>query len=413
MDTKKKAWIVWGATYLMTIAVALNQFKVPPLMKILLDTFKMSKTTGGWLMSVFTIGGVILAIPAAMVMKKLGVKKTGTVALVSVIVGAAIGAISNSVPMLMIGRTIEGIALGLVAVLAPATIAMWFKSSERGLPMGLWGTFAGVAFFSILNLASPIASVSSWRGVWWFGAGLALVALVVWWMYGESPQLPPAPPPGAGAPPPAESLGRALMSPMSWVVALMFFMGIGIILGYKTWVPTYLVEVVKVGAVEANFLTSLMSLASIPVAIATGWLLDRIQQRKFIPACSFLITAIVMFWAFKITTVNTMTLYLIFFAVVIYPISTACFTLAPDTMKNPANAPLGIGIATLGQNLGMFFFPPLIGSAIDGGGYSAAILPFIAAAVIGLGASLAVKTYRTTPKSAKAQKPGAEVVGAH
>jgi MFS family permease len=413
MNTKKKAWIVWGAAYLMTLVVCLNQFTVVPVMVPLMETFKMSRATGGWLMSVFTIGGVVLAIPAAMIMKRFGVKNTGILTLVSVLVGAVIVAIANSVPLLMIGRMIEGIALGLVAVLAPATIAMWFKSDERGLPMGLWATFAGIAFFVILNLANPLVTAFGLKGVWWFGAAIALVALIVWWLFGEAPQLPPSPQPGEAAPPAAESLGRAMMSPASWVVALMFFMGIGLVIGYTTWLPTYLVEAVKIGAVEANFLTSLISLASIPVAIITGWLLDRVPQRKIVPICTFLVTAIVTFWAFKITNIATIPYYLIFFALVSYPMLTICFTLAPDSMKNPANAPLAIGIATMGQNLGMFVFPPLVGSMIDRSGYGAASLLLVAAAAIGMVVSLFVKTYRSTPKEAKVQKPEQEAIATH
>ncbi|MBN1537923.1 MAG: MFS transporter [Anaerolineales bacterium] len=416
MDSKKKAWAVWGATYLATIAVALNQFKVVPLMTALMETFNMNKTTAGWLNSVFTIGGVILAIPAAMIMKKFGPKATGFFALASTFTGVVIGALSKSVTGLMIGRTIEGIALGLIAVVAPAVIAMWFKSEERGLPMGLWGTFAGIAFFSILNLAVPISSAFGLQGVWWFGAILAGTALVVWYLVADVPEAVKAAAASAASKEkgPAVSMSKALLNPSSWVVSLMFCVGIFGMYGYKSWAPTYLIETFAISPASANFYTSLISLVGIPTAVLVGWVLDHTPNRKMVAATAFFLSSIFLFFSYRLPGVSVLVPYMIGLAVVIYFIPTCCFTLAPDTMENPAFAGFAIGIATLGQNVGMLMGSPIVGSVIEKSGWGAATIPLAASMAIGCLASLAVKTYRTTPKSVKAQKQaGVEVVGGH
>ncbi|HBG21720.1 MAG TPA: hypothetical protein DDY25_00935 [Peptococcaceae bacterium] len=85
---KRKAWAVMSVAYLAGVAVAMNQFKVPPVMQGLMDSLHVDMATGGWLMSVFSVAGVIFALPAAFLLGQLGPKATGLAALGCTIIGA-------------------------------------------------------------------------------------------------------------------------------------------------------------------------------------------------------------------------------------------------------------------------------------------------------------------------------------
>lgn len=61
MKSKQKAWLVLGAVYLAGLAVAVNEFKVPSTMQVLMTKLNVDMATGGWLMSSFAIVTGLLA----------------------------------------------------------------------------------------------------------------------------------------------------------------------------------------------------------------------------------------------------------------------------------------------------------------------------------------------------------------
>ena len=115
---KRKSWAVMFVAYLAGVAVALNQFKVPPVMQVLMDSLQVDMATGGWLMSVFSVAGVIFALPAAFLLGRLGPKASGLIALGCTIIGSVLGALAQQVGVLLAGRVIEGVGLALIAVVA-------------------------------------------------------------------------------------------------------------------------------------------------------------------------------------------------------------------------------------------------------------------------------------------------------
>jgi MFS family permease len=163
------------AVCLAGIAAASNRFKVPPVLDILMADM----ATGGWFMSVFSIAGLALAIPAAVLLTRLGLRSTGLIGVGCTVVGAVIGAMAPGVTGPLVGRVIGGVSVGLLAVVAPTTISVWFEPHERGMPMGVWATWVPVGNVIMFNAAHPLMAAYGWRAVWWFGALLALVAYVV------------------------------------------------------------------------------------------------------------------------------------------------------------------------------------------------------------------------------------------
>ena len=74
---------------------------------------------------------------------------------------------------MLIGRVIEGLSVTLIAVVAPTAISMWFRSGERGLPMGIWATWVPVGSVLMFNSAYPLAEAQGWRSLWWVGLAVA------------------------------------------------------------------------------------------------------------------------------------------------------------------------------------------------------------------------------------------------
>jgi MFS family permease len=160
------AWLILAVLLLFSIAAPLNQFKVPPIMPILMQALNLSVSGAGMLMSVFAITGLILALPSGFILQRTGFRTTGIIAGGSMVLGAALGALSQSNSMLLLSRVIEGVGTGFMAVLAPALIAQWFAAEKRGTAMGIWSAWVPMGTGVMLIIAPRLAQSAGWPAVW-------------------------------------------------------------------------------------------------------------------------------------------------------------------------------------------------------------------------------------------------------
>lgn len=386
MISNRKAWAVMLAAYLAGVAVALNQSKVPPVMQVLLQDLQMDTTTGGWLMSAFAVAGIVLGLPAALALGKLGPRRAGLIALGCTLAGSILGALAGSTALLLIGRVIEGVGLGLIAVIAPAVISMWFPPERRGTPMGVWASWVPVGSFIIYNAATPLLNAFGWQSVWWFGALFALVAFVI---YAVTVSAPPGVEAAGDRPhAPGGSFGKMLLNPASWLLALTFGAFNFAFMGFATWSPTYFNQGLGLDLATASFYASLGSLAVIPSTFIAGWLLDRVRNRYLVMTAALVICGGLLFWCFQLGRADVIVPYTVLLSFVAGFVPTATFTLAPETMPDPRWAGLALGIVSIGQNTGMFFGPPIVGGLIAGGNWAAGVIPPVLAAAIGVAAAI-------------------------
>jgi predicted MFS family arabinose efflux permease len=72
-------WFILLVVLLTSIAAPLTQFKVPPVMPLLMEAFRQPAGVAGWLMSIFAVTGLLLAIPAGFIFQQIGYRPTGFV----------------------------------------------------------------------------------------------------------------------------------------------------------------------------------------------------------------------------------------------------------------------------------------------------------------------------------------------
>lgn len=408
MSRNQRAWLVTGAAYIAGVAVALNQTKVPPVMQVLIDQLHIDTVTGGWLMSSFAIAGILLALPAAMMLERLGPKRAGLIALGCTMLGSTFGALAANAALLLVGRVVEGIGLGLIIVVSPAVISMWFPPEQRGLPMGIWATWMPVGSFTIYNLSGVLLPFFGWQGVWWFGVLFAFVAFILYAFCVTSPEA--APPGRASATGPRE-LTRVVLYPPMLVLAGVFAAYTLGFAGFGTWAPTYFADALGIAPAAARLDASLSSLAVIPSLIVAGWVLNRIKKRELVLALSLLVVGALMAWAFRLGDTGTVVPYMLALGTAAGFIPTTVFTLAPEMAprSGPAGAPQQIGVAlgmvSIGQNLGMFIGPPLIGWVIAQGHWEMGNVPLMLTMALGAAASLLLVSWRMGARQPSPESP--------
>ena len=357
------------AVFVASVAITANRFKVPPVLPTLMVDLEVGMVTGGWLMSVYSLAGIILAIPSALLLARLGLRIAGFVAMGCAFVGAIVGALAANATVMLLGRTIEGVSFSLMAIMAPTAISMWFRPQNRGLPMGIWAAGVPVGNVIMFNIAYPLMSSHGWQTVWWFGAVLALGGLVLVVLVATSPTERKSR--ADNSPVPKGSVSQDLLNPSSWLLGLAFGAFGFSLMGYTTWLPAFLTDILQVEASVASSYASIFFLIAIPANITAGWILSHTQHRFRLLPMIFLITGFLFFWSFRLGSVQMAVPYMIVLGFASNFIPAAMFTLAPETAMSVDGAGLAVAILMVGSNVGPLVGPPTLGAILSTGNWFA------------------------------------------
>lgn len=369
------AWVILVVVFFASVAAPFNQFKVPPIIPTLIETFQINLTQAGLFMSIIAGIGLLLAIPAGIVVQRLGSKVTILIALSLMAAGAAAGALSGNYSLLLGSRVIEGLGMGLIGVAAPATIAMWFPPDKQGTPMGIWATWVPVGLVSIYNLAPILTASLGWQSVWWIGSGFAVVMMV---FSGLLITQPPTQGPAAAQTQAMPNLKQALANRNIWLLALAFACMNLTLVTLGTYYPTFLHEVRGYPLGQASFIASVATLVVFVSAPAAGWLSDRIGSRRLLFSTPFLVISVLFIFPFHVTG-WLIYLVLIIQGLVVGAIPTSTFAAASEIMGKPQWAGLGLAVVLVGQNVGQLIGPVLFGELVQGLGWAVAgylMIPF-------------------------------------
>ncbi|MBI5302128.1 MAG: MFS transporter [Chloroflexi bacterium] len=96
-------------------------------------------------------------------------------------VGSFLVAISSELPVMLIGRAIQGVGAGGVFPVASAVIGDTFPPEKRGSALGLIGAVFGIAFLVGPILAGAILYLFSWRWLFIVNLPIAVVVIAMAW----------------------------------------------------------------------------------------------------------------------------------------------------------------------------------------------------------------------------------------
>jgi MFS family permease len=362
------AWVVLAVVFTASVAAPLNQSKVPPLMPVLMDIFQLELGQAGLLMSVFAMTGALLALPAGFIIQRLGLKIAGLAAMGSLVLGAVLGALAANTLQLQTGRVIEGIGMGLIAVVAPSTIAAWFPPERRGTPMGIWATWMPAGTLTMFVVAPNLAAAAGWQSVWWLGAGFALLALVLYGLLMPAPAKARNP---VGDPKPTPSFRQVLANRDAWLLTLVFFCFVIVMSGIKNYFPTFLHKERGYPLSQASLITSVYSLLVLVGAPLAGALSDRLNTRRMMIVAGFLVVAILNMFPYGLTG-GWIVAFMVLFGLIVGAIPTATFSAVPEVMGKPEEAGIGLALVMLGQNVGMIVGPLLFAALVKWLGWAGA-----------------------------------------
>jgi MFS family permease len=372
------SWLVLAAVFLASVAAVMAQFAAPPLLPLLMAAFGVDIGEASRLMSVFSVTGLLLALPAGLVLQRFGPVTTGAVAMVSVLAGSVLGALAPDFGVFLASRAVQGIGVGLIGVVAPAVVATVFPPDRRGTPMGIWAMWVPVGGVLMYLLAPPLAAAAGWPAVWWLVFVVAAAALVVYVIVLRAARLPRAVRGDAIADLRAGLAGRDV-----WLLAATFAL-FGTMAGsINTFLPTFLVGQRGMDLAAAATMSALVLVGAGIGSVLSGIVSDRIGSRRRVYTVACLAAGVLVLLPYNVAG-PILAVLLLLVGITNGSIPSALFASVPEVMPEPRLVGAGMAALMLGQNAGFVVGPALFAALLPVMGWGSIGVAF---AVISLAAA--------------------------
>lgn len=349
-------WLVLAVAFVVSVAAVMAQFAAPPLMPVLMDQFGIGITEASSLMSIFSITGLLLALPAGLVLQRFGPLVTGAVAMLSVIAGSVLAATTTEYAVLLLSRAVQGVGVGLIGVTAPAVVAAAFPPERRGLPMGVWAMWVPVGGLLMYLVAPTLAAAYGWAAVWWLAAAVAAVGLVAYAVVLRRAGMTGA---GQGSGSSAEAvteLRTGLGGRDVWLLSLSFALFATAASAPNTFTTTFLAEERGLDLTTASLLAGLVLAGAAIGSILGGTVSDRIGSRRRVIVGGLILFAGLLALPF-LADGALIPVSLLCLGLAMGAVPAAVFASAPEVVPNPHLTGAGMAGIMLGQNAGFVIGP--------------------------------------------------------
>ncbi|MBP6137058.1 MAG: MFS transporter [Clostridia bacterium] len=177
-------WTILLIIFLVTVAFGFVFQGLPPILTFMISSLGLTHAQAGALMGIFSLPGVIIAIPGSIFATAYGAKRVILSALITMSAGVLLVALAPAFPLLVIGRLIAGIGGMTIVVAAPQTLAVWFSDKRLSIAISVYNSALPVSVLMTFNTFGTLAKTTRWQmPVWMTFAFCAVVCLLFAWKY--------------------------------------------------------------------------------------------------------------------------------------------------------------------------------------------------------------------------------------
>lgn len=350
------------------VVAALHVGKLPPALPVLQQALGVSLLQAGFLLALVQLAGMILGLPAGLLIQRYGPRRSMLAGLLVLGVASAWGGIAHSATGLLLTRALEGLGFLWVVLPAPGLLRALVAPERLSRALGAWGAYMPLGAALALLLGPAVMALADvdvgWRIWWWAMAALSfLLAWLVLWRVPADPvrfRSQPAIEQSVHATDWFALLRLTLRSRGAWLVALSFAMYSGQWLAVVGFLPSIYAQAgVASGAVA--WLTALAAAVNILGNLAAGRLLHQRVAAVLLLAAGFAAMGLGAVFAFG----AGISPWLQYLAVLVFSmlgglIPATLFSLAVHLAPSPATVPTTVGWMQQWSALGQFCGPPLV-----------------------------------------------------
>ena len=353
MNAERTNWT--GVAFGLSLAafVALQHYRLPPLLPTLLADYGYGRVLAGGLMSVYALAGLSLSMVAGRWLHRHGARAAIVAIGLLFIAGNLLGLVAPELGWVMLAsRAIEGLGFTIGAVMAPAIAIVHASARHRPLVIGMMAAWIPTGQLIASALTPVSLALGGWQPMWIFVAVLAL-GLLAWGRLGDrNAWLAPEPASEGGKH--ARFVRRELI--LLWLGGALFMLWGGQYAALFTWMPTYLVEVYGFPDVGAVAFYSLPVAILLVFNVLTGWFLRWGLSLSWLIAGSCISQA-AFWWLIPIVGPGIDGVLLLVFYGIGAGVAPTCLFALPSAIVGARRTAGAFGIIMTGRNVGVFLGP--------------------------------------------------------
>lgn len=216
---------------------------------------------------------------------------------------------------------------------------------KRGLPMSLWSTWQIVAQAMCFFFGMSITNAFGWQGIWVAGGITVAASFLVFGLLVRLPRSPADQQEG-GSEETQASLMDGLNNKNVWLVCIGMLFFTFANFGFVTWVASAWSRLFALDLETANRYISLMFIWALPISFALGFVLDRVDHKRFC-VLSFFLYAFAAAAAFLLPGKGWIIPYIILYPFLESAVCASMWTLVPETVKSGRH--VSVAMALFGQ----------------------------------------------------------------
>ncbi|MHC1722191.1 MAG: MFS transporter [Aminipila sp.] len=141
--------------------------------------FNTTMTHISWVVNAYNLASAVIIITASRLADQFGRKKLFIAGAFLFTISSLLCGISNSLRMLILFRTLQGIAAAFVMTIAMPLSAEIFPPEKRRTIMALWGAFAGLAAASGPSIGGIITEFFNWRYIFFINVPIGCICILL------------------------------------------------------------------------------------------------------------------------------------------------------------------------------------------------------------------------------------------
>lgn len=377
----RNRWFKFILLYIGGVVVSLSQLKLVPIQNELVQELGISLSLVSWLMSIFTVSGIFLAVPGGALVTRFGPKKLLLALMGFLAIGNLWGAFSTSFWSLLLSRAVEGISFSMIIMVGIVLINFWFKESHSGIATGLWGTFSALGSMLAMNLFKSIVQQYGLHSLWFLIAVLSLILLFLYLIFLDEPASQVI----AEGRKKEGSVKNAMKNKSIWLLAVAQGCMAFILFAFINLYPVIYTQYYGLSENLANSYTGYFGLFGIPFGALAGFLIDRLKKGQVIIFCSFLLMLVATFWMGYLNSNITFITQLFALSAGASLSSSCVMILAPKVVKQERLIGASISFINLFYYIGIFIGTPLVTKVSEiGDSWLTAIYLLVAVGIIAL-----------------------------
>lgn len=354
--------------------------KIPAAIPFLIEALELDLFWASTIVSAFGLLMGMLGMFMGIFADKLGHNRAAVSGLFICGLAALAGSLTESLPILLLTRIIEGLGYVLAVVSLPSLIANAATEHDKPIALGIWGAYFPAGMASMLLISPLLIAGINWQGLW---AVSGLITL--FWGFIVMSTFRNRPSPVRERAP----LGEAFRLTTRKGPLLLF----GCFTAYSSqflavtsFLPIMLIEIYTISVQKAATLGALVVAGNIVGNVLSGWLLRHGFSRVILLGTTATLMACCTLILFSdLFSLNARVAAAFVFTAVGGVIPGTLSASVPYFIDRPGQMASVVGLLMQGAGIGQMFGPLLLTAVVDGlGGWSFAPVYTVTVAILGV-----------------------------